>query len=83
MHCSWAADAVSPSGRSMLWVFPPFPLVGCVISKLLVERVNAILVVPVFMRYWTAMLRQLPIVDQVRLSYHEGLYTIGSRAPIQ
>ncbi len=80
MHCDWAADA-AVHGHSLLWVFPPFHLIGAVISKLLHEQVNAILIVPHFLRYWSAMIQQLPVVDIVQLHYHAGLYEMGSRAP--
>ena len=33
------------------------------------------------MRYWAAMLTQLPIKAVQELSYHASLYTIGARAP--
>jgi len=56
-------------------------LIGAVISKFLHEQVNAILIVPHFLRYRAAMIQQLPVVDIVQLPYHAGLYEIGSRAP--
>ena len=68
-------------GHSLLWLFPPFHLIGAVISKLLHEQVNLILIVPHFLRYWAAMIQQLPVVDIVQLPYHAGLCKIGSRAP--
>lgn len=57
-------------------------MIGAVLNKLLFEQVNAILILPSFMRYWVAMLKWLPIVASHRLSYHAALYTIGSRAPV-
>ena len=78
----WAVDAQVPGRHALLWVFPPFHLIGSVIHKLLQERVDAILIVPKFIRHWTAMLAHLPVVDVYELSYHVGLYTIGSRAPV-
>jgi len=69
-------------GRSgMLWVFPPFHLIGAVINKLLVEQTNAIVILPRFLRFWTAMLEQLPVFAIHELSYYSKLYTIGSGAP--
>ena len=67
-------------GDGFLWVFPPFHLLGAVISELLHEQVNAILIVPRFLRYRSAMIQQLPVVDIAQLPYHAGLYEIGSRA---
>ena len=65
----------------MLWVFPPFPLIGAVINKLLSEQVDAVLILPKFMRYWVPMLQQLPVVGEHELSWFDGMYSIGSRAP--
>ena len=81
LYQHWKQDAVMHGKPGMLWVFPPFPLIGAVINKLLAERVDAILILPKFMRYWTAMLGLLPVVAKHELSCCAGLYTIGSRAP--
>lgn len=64
MYWSWWHGAWQHDKPGMLWVFPPFPLRGCVLNKLLYEQVNtvnAILILPRFMPYWTAMLQQLPV----------------------
>ena len=53
---NWKVDARRHGLPGFLWVFPPFPLIGMVITRLLVERVNAVLMVPRFMRFWVAML---------------------------
>lgn len=60
---------------------PPTILIGAVIGKLLIEQVNAIVVLPRYMRFWTAMQQRLPIVARCELSYYAKLYSIGSRAP--
>ena len=62
----------------MLWVFPPLPLIGAVINKLLSEQFDAILMLPKFKRYWVPMLQQLPTVDGHGF---DDMYSIGSRAP--
>ena len=82
-HVVSRQDARLQGKPGMVWVFPPFPLIGAVINKLPSDKVDAILVVPKFMQYWAAMLRQLPINAVQELSYHASLYTIGSRAPKQ
>ena len=51
------------------------------INKLLSEQVDAILISPKFMRYWVAMLWQLPIVNERELSWFDGMYSIVSWAP--
>ena len=56
-------------------------MIGAVINKLMFEQVNAIFIVPRFMRYWTAMLRQLPIVAVHELPFKPNMYSIGSRCP--
>ena len=58
-------------------VFPPFPLISAVPDKLWLEPVDASLILPSFMRCWSAMLSQLPIKAVHELSYHASLYTIG------
>lgn len=47
----------------------------------MLEQVDAVLILPRFMRFWTAMLQRLPIVARSELPYYAKLYTIGSRAP--
>ena len=64
-------------GQALLWVFPPFPLIGAVINKLLLEQVNAIVILPRFLRFWTAMLRKLPVFAVHEMVYSGRLYTIG------
>ena len=81
MNRSWQHDACVPNRAGLLWVFPPAALIGAVISKLLVEQVDATVVLPRYLRFWTAMLQRLPIVASCQLSYYSKLYTIGSRAP--
>ena len=51
MYQSWHKDAVVAGKVSLLWVFSPAALVGAVISKLLLEQVNAIVVLPRFLRF--------------------------------
>ena len=77
-----AANAMLQNNRKgTLWVFPPFPLIGAVINKLLAEQVNAVVLLPSFLRFWTAMIRQLPVFGVHALAYYHKLFTIGSRAP--
>lgn len=51
MYQDWAVDAVLPNRMPLLWVFPPFELVGEVIGKLQLEQTDAILVVPKFCQF--------------------------------
>ena len=70
------------AGRLLLWVFPPFQLVGAVIRKLLLHKASAILLVPAWTCYWTATLQELPIVDSCKLPFYKGMYVMGSRLPV-
>ncbi|DBA68129.1 TPA: hypothetical protein ACH3X2_013937 [Trebouxia sp. C0005] len=76
----WAADAYVPGSHALLWVLPPFHFIGSVIN-ILTEHVDAIFILLRFIRHWTAMISSLPVEDIHELSYHAGLYTVGSRAP--
>lgn len=69
-------------GRLLLWVFPAFQLVGAVIRKLLLHKTAAVLLLPAWTCYWTAMLESLPIVDSCKLPFHRGMYVMGSRLPL-
>ncbi len=77
----WARDAQVPNAPSLLWLFPPFPLIGAVVNKLLLEQVDAILVLPMHLKFWVPMLQRLPIVDSHVLGFHKGLYKLGSKVP--
>ena len=81
MYQNWQHDECRHGLPGMLWVFPPFPLVGAGINKLLFEQVDTVLILRKFMRYWVPMLQQLPVVDEHELSWFDGMYSIGSRAP--
>lgn len=78
MHQSWAGDA-AVQGSTLLWVFPPFPLIGAVLNKPALEQANAILILPKHVRFWVSMLHKLPIVSTHDLGFHKGLYTSGSK----
>lgn len=81
MHQHWALDAKVNGSPGLLWLFPPFPLIGAVLSKLLIEQVNAILIVPKQLKFWVSMLSKLPIASSYDIGYHKGLYTLGSKVP--
>ncbi len=81
MYQPWAEDALRAGGTPLLWIFPPFDLVPSVINKLLLERVDAILVLPKFSRFWQTLLLQLPCLAKYEVPYRNRVYTIGSMAP--
>ena len=55
MYQCWKQDARLHGNPGMVWVGTP--LIGAVINKLLFEKVDAIFILPKFMRYWGAMLK--------------------------
>lgn len=78
----WNGPAMSNSiGRTLLWLFPPFKLIGQVLMKLAHEQVDAILLLPAWTCYWHGMLQRLPIADQVQVDYHKNMFVLGSRLP--
>ena len=82
MHQHWSYDAQVGNAPSLVWLFPPFSLIGAALNKLAIERVDAILILPKHMKYWVSMLSQLPIIDSRDLGFHKGLYTVGSKVPL-
>ena len=81
LYQPWATDALRGGDNPLLWVFPPFDLVADVLNRVMLKRVDAILVLPKFNRFWQAMLKQLPCIAHYASKYHDRVYTIGSRAP--
>lgn len=51
------------------------------VAKSLSEQVDANLILPKFMRSWVAMSLQLPGAEECGLSWFDGMYSIGYRAP--
>lgn len=81
LHQPWATDAQVPELLSLLWLFPPFALIGAVLNKLQLERVNAILILPKHVKFWVSMLSKLPVVASHDMGFHKGLYSLGSKMP--
>lgn len=67
--------------KQLVWVFPPFDLVAVSIKKVQEEQVHCVLIVPQWTRFWSAMLAELPVVEEVLLAYTAGLYRLTSRVP--
>ena len=79
LRVAW--DAEVPNAHNLMWIFAPFPLVDAVVNKLLLEQVDAILVLPMHLKLWVPMLQRLPIVDSHVLGFYQGLYKLGSKVP--
>ena len=76
MYQPWAKDALRADDTPLLWIFPPFDLVPSVINKLLLERVDAILVLPKFHRFWQTLLSQLPCLAKY-VATLASVHTVG------
>ncbi|KXZ41821.1 hypothetical protein GPECTOR_272g706 [Gonium pectorale] len=59
--------------EQLLYLNPPFQLMGRVIRKIRAERANCVLIAPVWPRWWSVTLRSLPVKAQRRLP-HSGLF---------
>jgi hypothetical protein len=85
MRQSWSSifcySYQGQSRRLLHCLFPPIEMFGAVLRKLQKERVNAIVVLPCWSRYWTAMLHALPVVDTIHLNFQSGLLRHGSQVP--
>ena len=69
------------AGRALLWVFPPFHLLGEAIRKVMTSRLDTILITPSWYGPWEALLHYLPIWDMIDVPYKPGMYLLGSRLP--
>ncbi len=80
----WNSPLCSNSvGRKLLWLFPPFKLVGPVLAKLMKEQVDAIVILPAWTCFWQGMLQSLPVRDEQPIDYHNNLFILGSRLPTE
>ena len=70
-------------GRVLLWVFPPFQLIGDTLKKLAQQRLDAILILPAWVCWWTPIVSTLGSSkpSMQRLNYHKSMYVLGSRLP--
>ena len=70
-------------GRVLLWVFPPFQLIGDTLKKLAQQRLDAILILPAWVCWWTPIVSTLGSSkpSMQRLNYHSSMYVLGSRLP--
>jgi hypothetical protein len=81
LNHSWQGRTNSV-GRALLWVFPPFELIGASLTKLQQEQCDAIVVLPSWdNKYWLPLLMRLNVVSRVELQYHSTLYRVGFLAP--
>jgi hypothetical protein len=61
-------DKVPGTEQQMVaWVQPPYSMIGRVLRKMIVFRLDGLLIVPVWPRGWRALLHELPVVARRRL----------------
>ncbi len=62
---AFAQDWSPPAGptRPLLYVNPLFSQAGRVLAKVLAKRPDCVLILPVWPRWWQALLRRLPVAD--------------------
>lgn len=70
-----------PNTRQLLYIFPPFTLVGATVSKILREKPTCVLVLPVWSAWWCALLLQLPIRARWPVDPHDGALVPGPMVP--
>ena len=84
---AWAPGTAGVNGLAqdwaaygLVWVFPPVPLAGQALCKVLHDRVDAICILPVREdKWWWSLLAQLPVAQAEDLP-GQGLFTMGRRA---
>ncbi len=80
---SWsqhAADLADVRGRpGLLYAYPPWSSIGQVLRKVLAEKVDVLLILPEWPRYWQGLRADLPIRGKARL--RTGSATPGPRVP--
>ena len=76
---------LKPAGAKyqLAWIYPPSHLVAAALRHLQQSICHAIVVLPAGRHSWSALLHTLPFVDHFPISWHPGLYRLGSRAPAQ
>ena len=79
-------DAFSQSWQQradteLAYINGPFTKMDQILRKILEERVNAIVIAPVWPRPWTALLNQLPVKARMELPHREDLFLPGSLVP--
>ena len=75
---SWAPVLSQP--RPLLYIYPPFALVGAVVRKVADERPDCILILPRWPRWWQAALSRLPIREELQLPHCRDLLVPGPAA---
>ena len=77
---SWAST-VGRAHNGLAFVNGPFNQMDAILRKLLVERVDAIVISPDWPRPWAALWAQLPVRARMRLPHREDLFVPGSLVP--
>jgi hypothetical protein len=73
----WTLGTTTSHPRPLVWVNGPYEEMGAIISKILKERVDVILIRPEWPRGWKATLAQLPVVASMKLPHRTDMCIPG------
>lgn len=77
----WGRAADTADERGLVWVNGPFQEMGRILKQVAVQRVDAIIVAPVWPRPWAALWRELPVKAAVDLPHRRDLFLPGALVP--
>ncbi len=72
---------VREADGELLYMFPPYHLVGPTVKKTWDERPDCVLIAPVWPRWWRVLLGRMPCRHRVQLPHRSDLLLPGSRLP--
>ncbi len=79
---NWGSgNTAAGSQGELLYLFPPYHLVGAVVKKVWDERPDCVLIVPVWPRWWWVLLDKMPCAYRRLLPHRNDLLLPGSRLP--
>jgi hypothetical protein len=77
---SWATHPVT-GARELCYINGDFCQMGRILAKIARDRADAVVVYPVWPRYWTVMWADLPVVDDFQLPSFPRICVPGPRVP--
>ena len=78
----WGRDRET-GRRQLAFINGPFQKMGQILRKVIQERVDCIIVAPMWPRPWTALWRQMPVRERMPLPHREDLFLPGSMVAAQ
>ena len=76
----WAYDPKT-GRRHLAYINGPFDKMGAIIRKIKEDKVDCILIGPVWPRHWMAVLSKLPVIETLTLSGRPDLCIPGPHVP--